>query len=313
VAGAAIAVLAPAVYVSITIEAAEEGDDIHIHAGGQGVWIARMLRRLGHDPVVCAPIGGESGKTLLGLTGEWGIRLQAVETVDETAAYVHDRRDGDRRELARSRTPSLRRHEADALYDRFLELALDAGRCVITGPERDGALPEDLYRRLGADLASAGVEAVGDLHGPALDAFLDGGPLAVLKVSSGDLVEDGALSEEDRDDDAALDRLSDELHGRGVGSVVISRGGEPIFASTPDGRFLVHGPDLQAVDTKGSGDSMTAAMAAALAEGLGTEDLLARAWAAGAANVTRKGLGSGSAGLIGQLSDRATVDRRGEP
>jgi hypothetical protein len=33
-----IAVPAPAVYVSITIENAPDGDDIHVHADGQGGW-----------------------------------------------------------------------------------------------------------------------------------------------------------------------------------------------------------------------------------------------------------------------------------
>src|SRR5690606_12025591 len=144
-------------------------------------------RQLGHRPVVVAPIGGESGRTLRGLMQDWGIELHAIETIAATPAYVHDRRGGERHELARSAAPSLRRHEADELYDRFLELALDAGRCVVTGPERDGALPVSLYRRLGADLAAAEVPVVADLHGDALDEFLEGGPIEVLKVSSGDL------------------------------------------------------------------------------------------------------------------------------
>src|SRR6056297_2729701 len=83
----AIAVLAPASYVSVTIEPTTDDDDIHFHAGGQGLWVARALRQLGHEPVACAPIGGESGRTLLGLVEDWGVRLQAVSTVSDTPAY----------------------------------------------------------------------------------------------------------------------------------------------------------------------------------------------------------------------------------
>lgn len=305
-----IAVLAPAVYVSITIESAEDGDDIHVHAGGQGVWVARMLRQLDHRPVVCAPVGGESGRTLLGLIGDWGVKLHPVETLADTPAYVHDRRNGERVEVARSSAPALRRHEADELYDRFLELALGTAECVITGPERDGTLPLTHYRRLGTDLAAAGIDVIADLHGEALDAFLEGGPIRVLKVSTGDLVEDGRLDDDQRDDDEVVDELADDLVERGVGTVVVSRGSESILATTPEGRFAVTGPELEPVDTKGSGDSMTAALASSHSLGLDTKTTLARAWAAGAANVTRRGLGSANAGLIDQLTERADVEAR---
>ncbi len=305
-----IPVLTPAVYVSITIEPADDGDEIHIHAGGQGIWIARMLRQLGHPTAVCFPAGGEVGRTLLGILEGWDLDVHAVETVAATPAYVHDRREGERDEVARGALPTLLRHEADDLYDRFLELALHAGRCVITGPEDAATLAVDVYRRLGADLAAADVEVVADLHGAHLDAFLEGGPIAVLKVSSGDLVEDGRITEEDRDDEAAVDRVADELRDRGVRTVVVSRGGEPILAVRPDGRFSVTGPEFDPVDTHGSGDSMTAALASALSQDADTRTLLARAWAAGAANVTRRGLASAKAGLIDELTGRADVQER---
>jgi 1-phosphofructokinase len=184
---------------------------------------------------------------------------------------------------------------------------LAAGWCVVTGPEGSSRVLEGLYRRLGADLATAGVEVVGDLHGAALDALLQGGRLRALKVSAGDLVEDGVLGEDQRNDDGAVGRVADELAGRGVGTVVVSRGGAPTLAVTPQGRFLVSGPALQPVDTAGSGDSMTAALTSSLMRGLDIEAMLARAWAAGAANVTRRGLGSATVGLIDELSGRASV------
>lgn len=312
----AVAVLAPAVFVSVTIEAAAgDADDIHVHAGGQGVWVARMLRQLDARPVVCAPVGGETGRTLLGLVGAWGIELRRVETIASTPAYVHDRRGGERVEVARSEPPTLHRHEVDELYNRFLELALSTGRCVVTGPAAEGLVPDELYRRLGADLAAAGIEVVADLHGASLDRLLEGGPVDVLKVGVGDLIDDGALAEaEGRGPRAeeAIGRVATELTGRGARTVVVSRGGEPILAWSPEGAFRVSGPALEVVDGRGSGDSMTAALTAALIGGQSTERMLATAWAAGAANVTRRGLGSGIPGLVAELTERAVVERRGD-
>lgn len=308
----AIAVLAPSVYVSVTIEAgAGDDDDIHIHAGGQGIWVARMLRQLGHRPTVCSPVGGEPGQTLLGLIRSWGIEIVPIATTAATPAYVHDRREGERVELARSRQPELHRHELDELYNRILERSLSAGTCVVTGPAVDDQLPVDLYRRLGADLASAGVAVVGDLHGDALLAFLEGGPLKVLKVSAGDLTEDGLLDElavhEPGHEDLVADTI-DELSDRGVEIVVVSRGDQPALTRSTEGYARVHGPALEVVDATGSGDSMTAALTASLVEDHAVEEMLRRAWAAGAANVTRHGLGSGVPELIAELSAQASVE-----
>jgi 1-phosphofructokinase len=310
VAHGTIAVLAPSVSVSITIETSSgDGDDIHIHAGGQGIWIARMLVQLGWDPVVCAPIGGESGQTLRGLTGEWGIDLVPVETIAETPAYVHDRREGERLELARSSPPVLRRHEADELYQRFLEAAMTSSVCVVTGPEHPDVLPAEVYERLGADLAAAEVPVVADLHGPVLDAFCEGGPIRVLKIAASDLVEDGRLEDADADGDdvGPVAAVVDELREAGVQAVVVSRGDRPAVASFGDGFRLVRGPELAVVDPTGSGDSMTAALATAVADDLQPDAALRRSWAAGAANVTRRGLGSGAPGLIEELADRVEV------
>ena len=43
-------------------EAADDVDEtaeVHLHAGGQGFWVARMLAELGTDVVFCATFGGD--------------------------------------------------------------------------------------------------------------------------------------------------------------------------------------------------------------------------------------------------------------
>ena len=60
-----VSVFAPLLTLTITIEAERDGlPDVHIHPGGQGFWVSRMLRHLGERPLLCSPIGGEVGKKL---------------------------------------------------------------------------------------------------------------------------------------------------------------------------------------------------------------------------------------------------------
>lgn len=307
-----VAVAAPSLFMSITIEpgSSPAAPEIHLHAGGQGVWIARMLVLLGQRPVVCAPVGGEAGQALLGLAQAWDIDLDAVRTDAPSPAYVHDRRDGVREEIARSAVPTLSRHEVDDLYARVLERALETDTCVVTGRWAGMDVPVDFYARLGADLAAAGVQVVGDLHGRELDAYLGAGRLHWLKVSAEDLAVDGALSANDAGEDEVV-AVASALVDRGARGVVVSRADQPALAVTETAVREVGGPSLEVVDPTGAGDSMTAALTAGLLQGLSDVDTLKLAWAAGAANVIRHGLGSASRDLIAHLAEQASItDRR---
>ena len=61
---ARVCVFAPAPLLTVTIESKADGsgdDEIHVHAGGQGFWIARLVAELGVEVVLCGSFGGETG------------------------------------------------------------------------------------------------------------------------------------------------------------------------------------------------------------------------------------------------------------
>ena len=67
VADSQLTVFGPDPLLSVTIEAGGGGDEVHVHAAGQGVWVARMAAELGGRPILCCLLGGETGITLDGL------------------------------------------------------------------------------------------------------------------------------------------------------------------------------------------------------------------------------------------------------
>ena len=302
-----VCVFAPIVQLTVTIEQLDEpsdgvADDIHVHPGGQGLWIARMLQQLGNRPVLCGPVGGEIGTVLRSLMPEWGIDFAAVEVSAESPAYIHDRRGGDRQLVAEVPPATLDRHAVDDLYGKVLELALASRALVMTAAP---SLPSDMYERLGSDLAAAGVRVFGDLHGEELTAFLTGGPIELLKVSHEDLADDGW---EVGDESSAVDAIA-RLREMGAGSVVMSRADQPALAGFPDGVFAATPPELEVVEHRGAGDSMTAGLVSAALSGRDAEGCIRLGSAAGAANVTRHGLGSGSPDLVAELARKVDVRR----
>jgi 1-phosphofructokinase len=97
VAGGAVCVFSPVTLLTVTLERVPDGEDeLHLHAGGQGVWMARMIVTLGGRAVLCAPLGGETGAVIRGLLEGEGIAVRAVETAEASPAWIHDRRGGER-------------------------------------------------------------------------------------------------------------------------------------------------------------------------------------------------------------------------
>lgn len=303
-----ILVMAPSLFLTVTIEreAGATGDEIHIHPGGQGFWVSRLLAQLGCSPVLCGPLGGEAGTALKSLVRGWGVALSPVDIGAATPCLVYDRRSGRRELLARDRPVALKRHEADDLYGAVLSGALEAGRCVVVGAHPGDVLPGDVFERLGADFRRLGVAVAADLHGWQLDAYLRYGRLELLKVSDEDLLADGRIQNLGETEVAsALRRLA----RHDARCIVASRAERGALMATDGNLFRAVPPLLDVVDHIGSGDSMTAALIAALIDGANPGDALRMGCAAGAANVTRHGLGSASAELIRRLAATVEVQR----
>jgi 1-phosphofructokinase len=301
---AAVTVLAPSPGLTVTVEELQDGrPEIHVHAGGQGFWVARMVSALGVDARLVAALGGEAGDVLTGLVEREGVGLRRVPTAAANGGYVQDRRGGERRTLVDMPAAQLSRHDVDELYGAVLVEALEAGVCVLTGPPAPDVLPADVYERLGADLCENGCRVVADLSGDALAAALRGG-LSVLKVSHDELVEAGLAEGESVEQlVAGIERVADA----GVETVVVSRADEPALALLGGQVVEVRQPALQAVDHHGAGDSMTAGIASSLARGAKPVDAVRFGAAAGALNVTRRGLGTGRRWQVEELSRRVEM------
>lgn len=303
-----LVVFAPSPMLTITVEAADTPEqEIHLHAGGQGLWVARMAALLGAKVTLCCALGGESGAVLRGLIARENVELSSVECASPNGVYIHARRDGERVQFARTESKRLSRHEADELYGLTLSAALDAGVLLLTGTDPPTVLDSDIYRRLAGDLRSNGVTVIADLAGPALKAALAGG-LNLLKISKEELLADALARNSDTDEQI---KALDELHASGAETVLISRAEQPaVVFDGASGRYLqLVGPRVETLEPRGTGDSMFAALGYGLASGRELDGALRLAMAAGCLNATRHGLGTGTHQQIEQLSHHIEIKR----
>jgi 1-phosphofructokinase len=247
--------------------------------------------------------GGEHGRVLDALLADEPFAVVSVQVSGEGACYIDDRRGGDRDRIASRHGDLLSRHELDDLYGSALTSGLSADVAVLCGTGESERLPADVYRRLATDLRNNDVPVVADLSRSFAAGALDGG-VDILKMSAEEAVElVGGGS------DAVSDfvEMARRIAERGAQRVVLTRGKDPAVAVGGDAAYELVAPLLETADHRGAGDSMTAALAAGVAAGEEWETVLTRATAAGAANVTRHGLGTAWASEVDALEPRVRL------
>ena len=91
-----ITVFGPSPLLTVTIEPGTDRPDVHLHPGGQGFWVARMVANLGVSVSLCCALGGEPGRVLRALIEPERLTLRTVDAGTPNGVYVHDRRSGER-------------------------------------------------------------------------------------------------------------------------------------------------------------------------------------------------------------------------
>lgn len=300
-----VAVFGPNPMLEIVLEhlTSDGGDDFHLHAAGQGVWVARMAGELGAETVLCCFLGGETGAVLRPLLDVLPFEMRLVETDVNSGAFLHDRRNGERVPIAQAVTLPPSRHEVDALFSASVAAALDADVLALGGPFPGEVLPLEFYGKLVADVRANGTPVIVDLSPPRLNSALEGGP-DLVKINDWELAKfiEGPVDGEAKTR-AALGRLLEA----GAGAAIVTRAEEPAMVVRGEEAWELIPPRFERGAREGCGDSMMGGLAACMAAGLGWEETLRTGAAAGAANFLRNGLGSADRGVVEELARRVEL------
>jgi 1-phosphofructokinase len=88
-----VTIFGPNPILTVTIERrGGAGDDVHLHAAGQGVWVARTAGALGAEPILCGFLGGEPGALLRPLLDALPGDCRLVAAGARSGCAVVDRR-----------------------------------------------------------------------------------------------------------------------------------------------------------------------------------------------------------------------------
>ena len=273
-----------------------------IDPGGKGVNASRMIARLGRPTLALGFTGGVTGAMLR-------TRLDAERVpyaFDDVAGLtrinvmVYERRPKRRTRLYLPGA-AVDGSAFELLQARLRQLP--AGSIVVMGGSVPPGLDGRVYRDLVAVLEHRGVRTFVDASGEALREVLPARP-ELVKPNLEEAAE--LVGRELSTDEDVLD-AAEEIRDRGSRRVVISRGADGAIGLDGSGAWTVTGPDVVAVSTVGSGDSMMAGLAIAFAEGGTLADGLRLGAAAGAATAMVRGTQLGSREQVERLVREVVV------
>jgi 1-phosphofructokinase len=235
---------------------------VTVQPGGKGINVARALHRNGHEARAVAPLGGDEGDLFARLVQQAGVPFTPVE-VDEAIRVniTLAEADGTTTKL-NDRGPTLDAGARGRLLDATLDAAVGARWVAGCGSLPPGA-GDDLYADLVTRARAADRRVAVDTSGPALTEVVDAGP-DLIKPNHHELAE--LIGDELKTFADVVDAAHDVI-GRGVGSVLVSLGGDGALLITARAVWFGESAPVAVRSTVGAGDSLLAGFLAGGGDG----------------------------------------------
>jgi len=267
-------------------------------AGGGGINVARVARRLGSEVAAIYPAGGSTGALLERLVGREGVRSVAIAVTQETREdfTVLEQKSGNQYRFVLPGLP-LAEPEWHACLDA-LEAIGKVPRYVVGSGSLPPGVPADFFARTAAIAKAGGARMVLDTSGKALAAALKGG-VYLVKPNLRELQE---LVHAPLPDQAERIRACRSLIETGGAEVVaLTLGALGALLVTRETVHLARSPPIKPVSAVGAGDSFVGGMVGSLAAGHGILDAFRYGVAAGSAAVLNSGTELCHAGDVTRL------------
>ncbi len=277
--------------------------ETHVDPAGKGINASRMAHRLGWPTIAFGILAGDTGNIVeRALAGE-GVQHHFVRVPGQTRINTTVVAADGTATSFYAPGPAVSEEGATAL-DEFVRFWLQAGRVLVLAGSLPARAPPDTYARYVEQAREHGVIAIVDADGEALRLALGARPdLIKPNVAEAERLLGRALP-----DEGAVVRAAKELAAR-AGIVVISMGARGAVCAREDCTWRVRPPDLVPRSTVGSGDSMVAGLAVALARGDDLERGLRLGTAAGAATAASAGTALGTATDVALYSPQVRIER----
>ena len=272
--------------------------------GGKGLNVSKCLKSFGCPTTAVGFFGGYTGIWLKERLAALEIPLLAVEIAGENRSNLkildpEAHRNTDINEPG----PVIAPAELAQLL-AVLDGHVAAGDTLILSGSLPGGVPVTLYRDLTARFRAKGAAAYVDADGESFREAVSAAP-ELVKPNQEELER---FAGRPLPDWASVLDAARGLLDRGIGTVVVSRGGDGALLCRRDGVWKAPGLSVPVGSTVGAGDSMVAALAYGQETGMDWPDRLRLAVAVSAASVMCRGTQVPEHDAIARLYRQVTIE-----
>nr|WP_223111229.1 1-phosphofructokinase family hexose kinase [Aeromicrobium senzhongii] len=260
----------------------------HDDPGGKGINVARVLHAAGVP--VTAVLPGAEDEPLLAALDDLGLTYRAVPVRERLRVNLTLADPDGTTTKINSPGPTLDEDELKQLTETLVDAAHPGDWAVLSGSLPPG-VPGDWYAATTNALKQAGVRVAVDTSGDALGRTVEHASPDLLKPNSDELAEllGCDASEIERDHGQAAARAQQLRETGGVGTVLLTLGGDGAVLATAEGSWFCPPVRITQRSTVGAGDSSLAGYLVAEVAGRSPAECLASAAAHGAAAASLPG------------------------
>lgn len=219
-------------------------------AGGKGINVSRVLKRLEIENTATGFIGGFTGKFITDTLEKEAIATQFVQVSEDTRINVKIK--ADQETEINGTGPSVSKEQLDEL--KVILSGLTAADTVVFAGSSNKNLGNVIYKELIGLTRQSGAQVVCDFEGQTLIDSLEFQPLLVKPNNHelGDIfgVELTSLDE--------IEKYAREILAKGAQNVIISMAGDGALLVTQDGAYFAKPIKGTVKNSVGAGDSMVA-------------------------------------------------------
>jgi 1-phosphofructokinase len=252
-------------------------------AGGKGINVSRLLKRLDVETTALGYIGGFTGAFIRETLENAGIEHQFIEINEPTRVNVKLKSGGETE--INGPGPSITTEQLALLFEQIKSLGKQDA--LVAAGNAPGSVPADIYARMADICEENGTRFIADTSSAALRDLI-GKRMFLVKPNHhelGELFDTTISSIED------IVNYARKLHETGIENVIVSMGGEGAIFVNKDHAWKAQTPKGTVKNSVGAGDSMVAGFLAAYEKSGDYKQAFTYAVAAGSATAFSDDLG----------------------
>ncbi|MDR2940956.1 MAG: 1-phosphofructokinase [Clostridiales bacterium] len=254
--------------------------DSHVSAGGKGINVSKVVKKLGEETTALGFLAGQAGKELLSRLEGYGFPNDFlwIEGVTRTNIKIVDVGNNSCTDF-NEKGPIIPDGQLENLKNKIMGYSKNSEILILAGNVQE-CVSTSIYRDIINQ--NKGTKIFLDASGELLKKGIEAAPY-FIKPNISELSE---IVGKDLSDTNELISEAKKLNSKGIELVCVSMGGDGILLSTNDKVLLAKPPKVEVKSTVGAGDSVVASFAVGIYRKQAIEDTLRLACAVSAASVT---------------------------